>query len=151
MSPIDVHASAVVIEEAGILIRGASGSGKSSLALALIAAAESAGSFARLVGDDRIGLESRGGRLIARGHPLILGRIEQRGQGILPTPFVAAAIVRLVVDLVPPDRTPPRCPEPEEDRLLLAGVSLPLLILRQSGATCDLAASTLRRLRLTRH
>ncbi len=77
-----LHASAVVIAEAGVLICGPSGAGKSSLAFALITAAEDAGLFARLVGDDRIGIESRGGRLIAHGHPMILGKIERRGQGI---------------------------------------------------------------------
>ena len=69
-----LHASVVVIGEAGVLISGPSGSGKSSLALALIAAAEGAGFFARLVGDDRIAIACKGTRLIARGHPLISER-----------------------------------------------------------------------------
>ncbi len=37
MAELEIHASAVVIAEAGVIIRGASGSGKSRLALALIA------------------------------------------------------------------------------------------------------------------
>ena len=104
MADSEIHASAVAIGEAGVLIRGASGSGKSRLALALIAGARAAGVFARLIGDDRIRLERGNGRLIARGHPLILGQIEQRGAGILRTPFIAAAVVRLVVDIVPADK-----------------------------------------------
>jgi HPr kinase/phosphorylase len=151
MPPIDVHATAIVIEEAGILIRGASGSGKSRLALALISLAESAGSFARLVGDDRISLENHGGRLIARGHSLILGQIEQRGQGIRQMPFLSAAVVRLVVDLVPEDKAPPRYPLPEEASLLLATVTLPLLTWPQDAASCDLALSILQGFRFARH
>lgn len=49
-----VHGTAAVVGEAGVLIRGASGAGKSSLALALVDAAAARGLFARLVGDDRI-------------------------------------------------------------------------------------------------
>ena len=48
-----VHASALVVGEAGVLIRGPSGSGKSSLALALLALADNRRSFVRLIGDDR--------------------------------------------------------------------------------------------------
>ncbi len=149
--PRDIHASAIVIEEAGILIRGTSGSGKSQLALALVAAAGRAGHFAILVGDDRISLEAHSGRLIARGHPLIRGRIERRGQGVLQTPFIAAAVIRLVIDLVPQEKAPPRYPEPDGDSLRLAGIKLPLLTLAQNNSACDLALSTLQRLRSERH
>ena len=58
MAELEIHASAIAIAEAGIVIRGASGSGKSRLALALIEVARCAGVFARLVGDDRIRLEN---------------------------------------------------------------------------------------------
>ncbi|WOJ89833.1 hypothetical protein RZS28_00520 [Methylocapsa polymorpha] len=138
-----VHASAVAIKEAAVLIRGQSGAGKSSLALALIAAAENAGFFARLIGDDRINLENHGGRLIARGHPLILGRIERRGQGILEIPFLAAAVVGLVIDLDPPDQLAARYPEPDRDRIRLSGVSLPFIRLNQDSAASDLALTVL--------
>ena len=56
-----LHATAVAIGEAGILIRGASGSGKSSLAMDLIFVARHQARFASLVGDDRIDLDTRGG------------------------------------------------------------------------------------------
>lgn len=139
---IRMHASAVVIREAGLLIQGPSGSGKSSLALALIAMAETAGWFARLVGDDQISLESRNGRLIARGHPLILGQIERRGQGILRVPFLPAAVVRLVIDLESSDGVT-RFPEHGEERIELAGVSLPFLRLHREDAASDLALAVL--------
>jgi HPr kinase/phosphorylase len=139
-----LHASAVVIGEAGVLISGPSGAGKSSLALALIAAAESAGFFARLIGDDRIGVESRGGRVIARGHPLILGKIERRGQGICELPFLAAAVVRLLIRLDGGKAAPPpRLPDEAHGHVVLAGVKVPFMQLRQDAAASDLAAAVL--------
>lgn len=138
------HASAVVIGEAGVLILGPSGAGKSSLALALIAAAESAGFFARLIGDDRIGVESRGGRVIARGHPLILGKIERRSQGICELPFLTAAVVRLLIGLDGgKDAPPPRLPDEARGHVVLAGVKLPFMQLRQDAAASDLAVTVL--------
>jgi HPr kinase/phosphorylase len=137
-----LHASAVVIGEAGILISGSSGAGKSSLALALLAAAENAGLFARLVGDDRIGIACRGTRLIASAHPMILGKIERRGQGIFEIPFLAAAIVRLVIELRGVEASPPlRLPNEVQGHIVLAGVKLPFVHLRQDAAVSDLAVT----------
>jgi serine kinase of HPr protein (carbohydrate metabolism regulator) len=135
-----IHASAVAIQEAGVLIRGPSGAGKSALASALIAAARNVGAFARLIGDDRIGLENRAGRLIARGHPAIQGKIERRGQGVVEVPFLSAAVVRLVIDLEA--SIPPRFPD-QGDRATLIGARLPRLRLPQCIATADLAFSAL--------
>ncbi|MGA7385214.1 MAG: aldolase [Methylocella sp.] len=145
-----LHASAVVIEEAGVLLRGPSGAGKSSLAFALIAAAEDASLFARLVGDDRIGIESRGGRLIAYGHPMIPGKIERRGQGIFEIPFLPAAVVRLVIELAGQDEAPRRYPKPDHDHIELAGVTLPYLHVRQDAARAGLALAVLADPRLRR-
>ncbi|SFK00478.1 HPr kinase/phosphorylase [Methylocapsa palsarum] len=146
-----IHATAVVIAEAGVLIRGASGAGKSSLALALIGAAETAGLFARLVGDDRIELRKRGARLIARGHSRIEGKIERRGEGILRVPVLTAAVVRLLIDLVPAQQGPPRYPEPDDDRASLEGVELEHLSMRQETSWSDCAATVLRRLGWLNH
>ena len=126
-----IHATAIVIGEIGVLLRGASGSGKSSLALALIGLARQSGRFARLVGDDRVRLELAGGRVIARPHPAIEGLVERRGQGIGSIPHEAAAVVSCVVDFVSGDPTrdiPPRAPRPDESRVRLLGVSLPRLL-----------------------
>jgi HPr kinase/phosphorylase len=145
--PISIHASAVVVGESGILIRGASGAGKSSLALGLITAAERAGRFARLVGDDRIEIRRSGGRLIARGHARIGGKVERRGQGILKMDYEPAAVARLVVDLLAPQDTT-RCPDAEE-RVELCGVGLPVLSLRKDAAAYDSALIVLARLEQT--
>lgn len=120
-----VHASCVVLGEAGILIRGPSGAGKSSLALALIEAAAARGLFARLVGDDRIALSRVGEALVARPVAPLEGLLEVRGVGILHRPHLPAARLRLVVDraLTPP----PRLPEEAETRVEILGVALPRL------------------------
>ncbi len=144
-----LHATAAVVGEAGVLIRGPSGSGKSSLAFALIAAAKESGLFARLVGDDRIGIEPRGGRLIARAHPMILSKLERRGQGIIDLPALPSAIIRLIVVLAAPPEVP-RYPEGAELETVLAGISLPILCLRQDAAAAALAFTVLADLRLRR-
>jgi HPr kinase/phosphorylase len=135
---VTIHASAVIVGESGIIIRGISGAGKSSLALGLITAAERAGRFARLVGDDRIELRHSGGRLIARGHPLVGGMVERRGQGILHMPYETAAVARLVVDILAPTETT-RFPEQTKDSVTLCGVSLPLVSLLKDAAAYDSA------------
>jgi hypothetical protein len=119
------HASAVLIGETGILIRGESGSGKTQLALALIEAAQARGLFARLIGDDRIGLTSAGDRLVARPHPAIAGHVERRGLGLAPVAHEGAGTIRLVVDCLGTE--PPRLPEPEDMVTLIEGVTLPRL------------------------
>lgn len=113
-----VTASAVIYRSAGILIRGAPGTGKSTLALTLI---EDGG---RLVGDDRIHLGARDGRIIASGHGAVPGQIELPGRGIVERPFEPSVIIRLVVDLVPPDGFE-RLPEPDALTAMLLGISLP--------------------------
>lgn len=123
-----VHASCVVVGEAGILIRGASGAGKSSLCLALIEAATARGLFARLVGDDRIALARIGGALLARPVSPLEGLLEVRGVGLLRRPHLPAARVRLVVDRM--EEPPPRLPEEAQTIVEILGVALPRLACR---------------------
>jgi serine kinase of HPr protein (carbohydrate metabolism regulator) len=137
-----IHASGVAIGEAGIIICGPSGYGKSSLALDLIYAAGRTRRFASLVGDDRIDLDNCGGRLIARGHPLVRGLVEKRGLGILHIPHEPAVVVRLVVDIVAPQEAI-RSPEPERGYVVLCGVQLPVLVLLRGLAPYDGAVSIL--------
>lgn len=125
-----IHASTVAIGEAGVLIRGASGAGKSALALALIDLAQGKGGFARLVADDRTQIDARHGRLLARPVAPIEGVVERRGLGLTPEPHLPCVVVRLIVDVGAEE--PPRMPEPEDLVDRLAGVALPRL--RVAGA-----------------
>lgn len=118
--PPTIHASAVQIAGQGVLVRGPSGSGKSSLLLALLLADRTAN---RLVADDRVVLTTASGRLVAAPPPALAGLIEVRGQGILRHDHVPSAEIALVVDLEPAAECP-RMPEVEEAFVEVAGVRI---------------------------
>ena len=126
-----VHATAVLVEGAGVLIRGPSGSGKSDLALRLI----DRGGV--LVADDQTRIERRGGALIASAPPAIAGKLEVRGVGIVDLPFAAEAPLALAVDLVSPAQVE-RLPAPQQTEIL--GVLLSVLALApfEASATVKL-------------
>ncbi len=90
-----IHATCVAIAATGVLIRGASGAGKSDLALRLIDGG------AELVADDYCEITVKDGHLVAAVPLNLAGKIEVRGFGIVPLPFCASAVVGLVVDLMP--------------------------------------------------
>jgi serine kinase of HPr protein (carbohydrate metabolism regulator) len=117
-----IHAGAVLLGEAGVLVRGASGSGKSSLLLALL----DRDPTARLVADDRVALSSANGLLIAAAPPGLAGLIEIRGHGIVRRPFVSPVVLRLVVDLLPPEECE-RMPDSNSLEVMIEDVRLPLL------------------------
>jgi HPr kinase/phosphorylase len=104
------------------LIRGSSGAGKSSFAAMLLAQARALGEFAAWVADDRVLVTRHANRLVAAPHPLIAGRFEARGIGILSEPHEGRAVLRLLVDLK--DYTE-RLPERNELTGIIAGVTLP--------------------------
>ncbi len=135
-----IHASCVLVGESAVLVRGAAGSGKTSLCLELLDASTSVGLFSRFLADDRVELACVGGRLLARAVPATAGLIERRGLGLTPIAHEPAAIVRLVVDLV--DEEPPRLPEPEDLVANLESVVLPrLAVLRQSASARHVLAA----------
>lgn len=125
-----IHASAVLIGAHAVLIRGASGAGKSQLAWQLIGAAPAHIPFARLVADDRAFVEAHHGRLVVRAAPELAGLLEVRGLGIRRLPHEPCAVVGLVVDLAAADadRLPPR----EALATTILGVTLPRLALAPS-------------------
>lgn len=121
-----VHASAVQVGERAVLIRGPSGSGKSRLALALIAAGRTGMLPAStLIGDDRIVLEAQDGRLIATPAQGLEGRIEVYGAGIRRAEFVMGIPVMAVVDLAAPDAA--RMPAEHAMQVTISGITLPRL------------------------
>jgi len=88
-----LHASVVVLAGRAALIRGASGTGKSGLALQLIALG------AVLVTDDRARVWREQNRLLADAPDTIRGRIEARGTGILHLPAAGPSPVACVIDM----------------------------------------------------
>jgi serine kinase of HPr protein (carbohydrate metabolism regulator) len=119
-----VHASAVLAGPRAVLLRGPAGSGKSRLAMELLAAAQTGLlRFARLVGDDRVHLEASHGRLLVRPAEPLAGMIEVRGVGIRRLAYESVAAVGLVVDLSAQDAE--RLPAVTE--AVICGVRLPRL------------------------
>ena len=127
-----IHASAVVIDGAGILILGASGSGKSALALDLIDQCLLRGVPVSLIGDDRLVVSIEGGQPLASPAPNLVGLIEVRGSGIHQISHVEQAPLRLAVRLVPENQAV-RMPESEPVEVL-PGIKLPLLTLPRGQA-----------------
>jgi hypothetical protein len=101
---VNIHANCVRLScaatafgaprDAGILLLGDSGAGKSDVTLRLIAMG------AELVADDRTDLFILRGRLHARAPKAITGLMEVRGLGILELPHARSARVALAVTLV---------------------------------------------------
>lgn len=114
-----LQASAVSIGGAALLIEGLPGSGKSSLALALIDRG------AGLIGDDAVTLTAEGGHLIASPPPNIAGLIEVRGVGLVRLPLARPAAVALILTLGGPE--PARLPETPLPARVIAGVAVPVL------------------------
>lgn len=129
-----MHGTAIDIAGLGVLLRGASGAGKSDLALRLIDGG------ARLVADDRVDLALESGRVTMRAPARLAGLLEVRGLGVMAVDAaVAAAPLGLIVDLVPTDqveRMPVRRTE------LVLGCAVPRLALAPFEAS---AAAKLRR------
>jgi serine kinase of HPr protein (carbohydrate metabolism regulator) len=121
------HGTAIALAGNAALIRGASGAGKSDLALRCLSLAPTAviGCPAMLVADDRIVLTRKGERLTAEAPATIRGKLEVRGLGIVTVPALASAEVVLIADLIAPERIE-RLPDPAPETELM-GVRLPLL------------------------
>lgn len=126
---IRVHASAVALDGRGVLILGASGSGKSRLALDLMTRG------AHLIADDGVaidlGLETGTGPFLERPDTAT-DLIESRGLGLLGAgPVCGRAPLALVVDLdtAEPDRLPPRrnVTTGQAERPLILGAGHPFL------------------------
>jgi HPr kinase/phosphorylase len=96
---LQIHASCVALAGAGVLLRGAPGSGKSDLALRLVDGG------ALLVADDLCEIRREGERLLAdlpaAVDPSFRGRIALRGIGFLTLPYAGATPLSLIADLAP--------------------------------------------------
>ena len=105
-----IHGSCVAREQAGVLLLGEPGSGKSDLALRLIARG-----FV-LVADDQVAFDNG----IARPPASLAGMLEVRGLGILRLPYLTEAPVAIAIEL---GGLGPRLPAPHRH----AELGLPVL------------------------
>jgi serine kinase of HPr protein (carbohydrate metabolism regulator) len=115
-----VHATAVAIEGAAILLRGPPGAGKSDLALRLI------DDGARLVADDQTLLRRANDRVLVQAPATIAGLLEVRGVGIVRVDSLDEAPLALIVDLVPSEQVE-RIPDNRSEVVL--GLAFPLIAL----------------------
>jgi HPr kinase/phosphorylase len=112
-----IYATSVVFCGHGLLLRGASGCGKSDLALRLMDAGGT------LIADDHTIVEAMDGKVYAAPPESIRGLIEVRGVGLLQVPYCASARLHAVIDCVVPG-TVERLPEARSAEF--SGISLPL-------------------------
>lgn len=112
-----LHANALAILGQGLLILGASGTGKSSLSLELMAHG------GQLIADDQVRLSLRDSTLWAAAPDALRGRIEARGLGILSADTRPTARITLAIDL---DQTE-RSRLPDRHHVSFLGVTLPCL------------------------
>ncbi|MGE0237315.1 MAG: HPr kinase/phosphorylase [Parvibaculaceae bacterium] len=134
---VTLHASCVALGDAGVLILGKSGAGKSDLVLRLIdqPGYGTGGELirARLVSDDQTVIERRGEALYAASPETIAGLLEIRGQGIVAVDHVPETRLSLVVRLVPVAEIE-RSPE-NAHISRIAGVALPEIAIDPTGMT----------------
>ncbi len=123
------QATAVAIGGRALLIEGAPGAGKSSLALALIDRG------AMLIGDDGIALDIRDGMLWAAPAPATAGLIELRNVGIVTLPTTEAPVA-LVLDLT--EQAPRYVETPGST--MLDGLAVPLLAFDARGPAAAVRA-----------
>ena len=122
-----IHGTCVIVHGHGVLIVGASGSGKSDLALRLLDRG------AELVGDDYLEAHVKDAALYLRPAPKLAGKLEVRHLGICDMPYRPEARIALVIRL---DGTPQRLPDAAYETLL--GIDLPRLCLNANEASAPI-------------
>ena len=118
-----LHATTVALRGRALLLAGPSGSGKSSLALEMMALG------AALVADDMTELSARDGTLVAQAPDTLPKAREARGLGLLKADLAGATPVLAALDLT--RRSAERMPQAQS--ILLLGCAIPLLHRPASG------------------
>ena len=125
-----LHGSAVAVGQHAVLITGAAGAGKTTLAMEMIALG------ADLVADDRVSISpDETGRLWLSAPPGIAGLVEMRGFGLIRLAARPRAALRLIADLdhTETERLPPR------RQRVLSGIACPVILCKgRSGLAAAL-------------
>ncbi|MEP3630459.1 MAG: HPr kinase/phosphatase C-terminal domain-containing protein [Hyphomicrobiales bacterium] len=121
--PDTIHATLVQLSSFGVLLRGPSNSGKSSIALRILDEAEQSRAQCHLIADDQVILASNADRLFGKAPDNLFGKIEMRGVGIINVEARRECRVDLVVDLVPLQSLE-RMPDEKLDYVTIAGVDI---------------------------
>lgn len=125
-----VHATAVAIACAGVLIRGSSGQGKSDLALRLIDRG------AKLISDDQVDIIREGNDLLLSPPPPLAGKLEVRSLGIWEREYLSGVALKLIVDLKQhPDRLPL-----DRQVMILLGIKVPSCTLNAMESSAAIKA-----------
>ncbi len=117
------HATCVQIEKSGVLLMGASGVGKSDLALRLIHDRQ-----CRLVSDDQVILQADNNAITAHAPKALRGLLEVRGVGICTFDSVQSARINLIVKL-DKDQKIERLPDFLHQQENILGVDIPFISL----------------------
>jgi serine kinase of HPr protein (carbohydrate metabolism regulator) len=133
-----IHGTCLAIGDAGVLLVGQPGSGKSDLALRLIDGAGAGLSgivrAARLVADDQVAVRRAGDRLMASAPLPLAGKLEIRGLGIVDVAPQAEAALRLAVRLTPAAGIE-RLPDLTRARMEILGIAIPLVLIDPTSAS----------------
>ena len=114
----NIYGTTVVVKSKGILIIGASGAGKSDIALRLIFNHQ-----AKLIADDRTDIDVISNKIHASAPSSIKGLLEVRGVGIISVESEDVAPIEMVVELVSE-----KCERmPERAFYELEGVKIPFI------------------------
>lgn len=139
-----LHATTISLNGTAVMIRGASGSGKSDLALQLL---ESTGTgltgqaiTTALVADDQTILRREGETILASAPETIAGLLEVRGHDVLHVEAVQGMPLVLIVDLRLSAQIE-RLPQPEDMLTQILGLAIPSILIDPTKSS---AASRLR-------
>lgn len=132
-----IHATAIEYNGHGVLLRGASRSGKSSIALRLLDEADLCRQNCFLVADDRVHVHAQDGTLNAKAPETLYGLIEMRGVGVLSVRARQNCSVNLIVDLVPTE-TLIQIPDEDTHFATIHGISIRRIFIaeRNPDASC---------------
>jgi HPr kinase/phosphorylase len=133
----NIHATALVVGRAGVLVSGRSGAGKTALAIGVIRVARAYGIHAAIVADDRCLVRAAGARLCAAAPDAIAGLAEIVHLGPMTVHVEPSALIDLHISLVEPAQAPRFA---EERTARFCGVDVAELLLPERASAAGAAA-----------